>query len=380
MGRYVRVFLSSVIAGFEDFRNSAARAITSLGYEVSRAEDFGTSAASPQQACLAAAREADLIVLVLGSRYGAQQSSGLSATHEEYREARGSTPVLVFVQEEIDYEPDQSRFIREVQEWETGNLTQGFTSPGELQQAVTREVHRHVLSDASQPAGDDDLLGSAQDAIQGGVSYWHEPQLVFSLSAGPRQEILRPSELEDGKLARSIQQEALFGSHRLFVPETGTESSLRGDWLVLTQGASAIEIRATGSVVVRQPALSGGSDHFTLPALIEEDIENRLDVALRFSSMVLDQIDSVQRLSRVALVAEISDATHQAWRTRAEHMRSPHSISVGMHQGPATAHLSPAVRGRAELGRRSPALARDLMVLLRRELNRGHGYVGGRTS
>ena len=375
MGRFVRVFLSSVIAGYEDFRAAAADAISSLGYDVSRAEDFGASAATPQQACLAAVREADLAVLVLGGRYGAPQNSGLSATHEEYQEARGSIPVLVFVQEEIEYEPEQLRFIREVQDWESGNLTQGFSSTEELRQAVTRELHRHVLSDASQSAREDDLLDRAQDAIQGGVSHWQEPQLVLGISAGPLQEILRPSELEDGRLAQWVLQEALFGSNRLFVPEEGTERSPRGDWLVLTQGASTIEIQATGSLVVRQPALSDGHDQFAFRALIEEDIEDRLGVALRFSSVILDQIDSVRRLTRVALVAEITDATHQAWRTRAEHLQSPHSISVGMYRGPASAHLSPSARGRAELGQRASDFARDLTVLLRRQITGGQGDV-----
>ena len=364
-----------MIAGYEDFRTAAARGITSLGYEVSRAEDFGTSAATPQQACLAAVREADLVVLVLGGRYGAQQNFGLSATHEEYQEARGSTPVLVFVQDEIEYEPDQSRFIREVQEWESGNLTQGFTSPEGLRQAVTRELHRHVLSDASQPAGDDDLLERAQEAIRGGLSHWQEPQLVLSISTGPLHETLRPSDLEDGELTQWIQQEALFGSSRLFVPTAGIESALRADWLILTQGASTIEIQATGSIVVRQPALSGGRDHFSLPVLIEEDIEDRLGLALRFSSKVLDQIDSVRRLARVAFVGAITDATHQAWRTRAEHAQSPHSISVGMHRGPATAHLSPPVRGRPELGQRASDFARDLTVLMRRQIKSGQDGV-----
>ncbi|MXZ01092.1 DUF4062 domain-containing protein [Candidatus Poribacteria bacterium] len=372
MSGHVRVFLSSVIAGYEDFRDAAARGITSLGYEVSRAEDFGASAATPQQACLAAVREADLVVLVLGARYGALQGSGLSATHEEYHETRGSTPVLVFVQDGIDDEPEQAQFIREVQQWESGNLTQGFTSPEELQGAVTKEVHRHALSGAGEPIADDDLLDLARDHIQGGASHWHEPQLVLSLAAAPRQEILRPSELEDGKLSQWIQREALFGSSPLFVTEIGTDSTFRGNWLMLTQGVSTIEIEATGSIVVRQPALSRGSDHFTLPVLIEEDIEERLGTALQFSSKILDHIDPVRRLAQVALVVEISDATHQAWQSRAEHMQSPNSISVGMHQGPATAHLTPVVRGRAGLGLQSSTLARDLTVLLRRELQSGH--------
>ena len=90
----MNVFVSSVISEFEEYRAAARRAIISLGYETIRAEDFGASASSPQQACLAGVREAEITVLLLGGRYGAKQASGLSATHEEYREARRCRRVL----------------------------------------------------------------------------------------------------------------------------------------------------------------------------------------------------------------------------------------------------------------------------------------------
>ncbi len=73
-----------------------------------RSEDFGASPLSPQQACLAGVRESDMVILLLGARYGQKQESGLSPTHEEYREARDrQRPILVFVQGDVEREPDQ---------------------------------------------------------------------------------------------------------------------------------------------------------------------------------------------------------------------------------------------------------------------------------
>jgi Domain of unknown function (DUF4062) len=95
----MKVFVSSVIRGFEPFREAAVEAVRVLGHEPVRAEDFGASPDSPQQACLAGVRASDAVVLLLGARYGARQASGRSATHEEYLEARERCPVLVFVQE-----------------------------------------------------------------------------------------------------------------------------------------------------------------------------------------------------------------------------------------------------------------------------------------
>lgn len=87
----MKVFISSVIAGMEDHRAAAREAAESLGYTVIAAEDFRASPSSPQQVCLEGVRDADVVVFLLGARYGTPQTSGLSPTHEEYREARGTS-------------------------------------------------------------------------------------------------------------------------------------------------------------------------------------------------------------------------------------------------------------------------------------------------
>ena len=73
------------------------------------------------------------MVLILGERYGAKQTSGLSATHEEYKAAReAQKPVLVMVQKNVDREPLQYKFVQEVQDWATGHHRATFDSREEL--------------------------------------------------------------------------------------------------------------------------------------------------------------------------------------------------------------------------------------------------------
>src|SRR3954466_7233563 len=86
--RTMKVFISSLIRGLEAFREAAASGITTLGHRPVRAEDFGAAPDTPQQACLAGVRDADALVLIVTATYGHVQASRLSATHEEYREAR----------------------------------------------------------------------------------------------------------------------------------------------------------------------------------------------------------------------------------------------------------------------------------------------------
>ena len=367
----MKAFLSSVISGFESFRDEAASAVTSLGYEVVRAEDFGATASSPQQACLAGVREADVTILLLGEQYGAKQPSGLLATHEEYQEAQGRQPVLAFVQDQVDYEAAQAEFIREVREWETGNLTVSFTTEDDLRSAVTLGLHQYSVSAASGSVDERELLSLAEervDAPNASKFFGGKPEVVLSLAAGPRREVLRPSELEGDLLAQELHKEALFGAHPLFAVEAGASTTLRGDWLVLSQERSSVELNSSGDVVVRQSAVAADRGLIEIPALIEEDVRDSLAVALKISAAILDRIDSVKRLSHTATVAALTEVGGQAWRTREEHARSRNWGGTELSKDRAVVHLNPAVQTRAEFSQRADELAHDLMVLLRREL------------
>ena len=87
----------------------------------------------PRLRVLLGARAADALVLILGERYGHTQRSGLSATHEEYHEAREARPVLVFIQRgRPQPEERQAAFMSEVQGWERGHFTAHFSDVTEL--------------------------------------------------------------------------------------------------------------------------------------------------------------------------------------------------------------------------------------------------------
>jgi hypothetical protein len=113
----MKVFISSVITGFEDMRSAARRGIETLGHQVIEAEDFSASPRSPQRACLQEGRAADAVVLLLGAAYGVTQRSELSATHEEYLVVRDDDKVLVFVQSDVEREPSAAKFLVDVQGW-----------------------------------------------------------------------------------------------------------------------------------------------------------------------------------------------------------------------------------------------------------------------
>ena len=192
----MKVFLSSLITGFEALRDAANSGARTLGHVVIRAEDFGASGLSPQVACLAGVRDADVVVLILGSKYGYVQSSGLSATHEEYREARDSRPVFVLIEEDAEPEPSQAAFIREVQGWESGHFTATFHGADDLRDKVIRALYDYALATESGPLDEAELLDRAQQLVPTSRNFLGT-ELVVSITGGPRRAVLRPAELEE---------------------------------------------------------------------------------------------------------------------------------------------------------------------------------------
>ncbi len=367
---HVKVFISSLIGGYEPHRAAVAEAIESLGHQVVRAEDFPAGAGTPQQACLAAVRDADLVVLVLGERYGFRQQSGLSATHEEYREARERKPVLVFVESGVKREPTQQEFLDEVEVWSTGHFRAAFSSLAELRSAVVRAVHDYQLATAAGPVDETEMLARARALLPRGQAVTAGPVLALAVASGPHQQVLRPVELEHSDLATDIQREATFGQHTVLDSRDGTNVTVRSNALVLEQRSASVVVDQAGSSCIVQQARRDSDRHRTgIAALIEEEITASLARATRFAGWVLDRMDPLHRVTDVVPVVQITGAGYMPWRTRAEHAANPTTAAIHGNTNAVTVTLTPARRHRQALSHDADRIAADLTALLRRELH-----------
>src|SRR5436309_2112252 len=81
----------------------------------------------------------------------------VSAAHEEYHEARGRKPVLVFVQTGVPREPGEEKLVEEVSGWEGGQYREPFDSPTSLRAVVTGALHRWALSQQAGPVNEAEL-------------------------------------------------------------------------------------------------------------------------------------------------------------------------------------------------------------------------------
>lgn len=81
----MRVFISSVLAGLEEERDSLPGLIAAAGHECVRFEDFGAQPTPSREACARGVESSEVYVLLLGPRYGhVFPETGQSATHDEW--------------------------------------------------------------------------------------------------------------------------------------------------------------------------------------------------------------------------------------------------------------------------------------------------------
>lgn len=367
----MKVFVSSVMQGFEQYREAAFAAILSLDHDVISAEDFPASTGSSRIACLQGVRQADLVVLILGERYGwSDTASGLSPTHEEFREAIQQGKVIPFVQRGVTREVKQEEFVREVENYDTG-LHRGreFTTPEELRTEVTRAVSRHQFAAASTPVDVDAMLATACRLIpqqQRNMIRSGGPLLHLAVVGGPSQSILRPSEIEAQTTIDETVAALTNGPSAYFTYRLRTEPRLADGALVISQeNGAAFRIDESGAMLLSIP-VEKASGH--LSPLIEEHVAIALQQAISFGNTSLERFDPTHKLTRVVLAASIESSGFNSWRSLAEHRASPDSMQMSMHSDEAgPIHLNPPDRARMALKAEQRRIADDLLTLLRRQ-------------
>ena len=367
----MKVFISSVLSGYSEYREAASAAVRSVRHEVVRAEGFGARPDTPQQACLEGVRLSDLVVVILGATYGSIQNSGFSATHEEWNEAvENQKPVLVFVERVRVRDRRQDEFIAKVESWSQGRLRRSFASPTSLQEEVVRALNDHVTK-----APDDTSIAEMQSRAErvldlGHFGFYGSNPLSVVAAAGPRRRLIRPSELESPGISSYLQQAATFGRYSILDQEAATRRTIRNGSLCLIQEQNMIVLDEFGTVLVAQSSISKTTDiRKGFSGVIVEDLTEKIARGLRFVCEVLDQIDKLLRSPYVVPTVAISDVSYLPWRTRAEHALSPTSYTpCGVRGG--TVLADPVYRHRRALVNEAGELAEDLVFLLQRNSDR----------
>lgn len=367
----MNVFISSVVRGFEPFRDAAADAARVLGHGVLRSEDLPAGPDPAERACLDLVRRADVVVLLLGARYGAATERELSPTHQEYREARAAgKDTLAFVQAGVEPEPRQRAFIEEVRQWATGTVIRSFSTPDGLRDGVIRALSELALSRAAGRADPDEMAARAEAPLRELTRRVHDATLVLAVAPGPAQQLVRPQQMTDDAFQRELEKEALYGEAAILLRGAAVRTELERGVLTVHQDNAHLAFDADGTTVIAVPATRRDS-RSPLPALIREDIRDQLASGLRFIARTLDRVDPGGRTIDVAPLAALVNIGYSGWRTRAEQERDPNRLAMNVQALEiAVVRLHPASRRRRALTAEPMEIAEDLTELLRQEVVR----------
>lgn len=149
----MKVFVSSVIRGFEQFRGAARDAVIEASMQPVMTEDpelFPAQSLSPQTVCFQGIDNCDVFLLILGHHYGDLTESGLSAVEEEYWHARFNEKEIEVFVHSVDREAEQEEFLTRISEWESGHFQNQFSSAEDLKAKIIQALSKVPESHANQ--------------------------------------------------------------------------------------------------------------------------------------------------------------------------------------------------------------------------------------
>ncbi len=157
----IKVFISSIIEGYEDRRYAAEDAILCLNrdegfnFEVIRAECFPAfGKKSPQRACLDGVNGSDIYLGIYGESYGwINPMSNKSPTEEEFDEGwkdKNRKHIFAFVEETESKEPRQLEFLKKVEDYVEGRFRKKFANIDALKYEVARALRNSGFEECLQ--------------------------------------------------------------------------------------------------------------------------------------------------------------------------------------------------------------------------------------
>ncbi|MDE0231187.1 MAG: DUF4062 domain-containing protein [bacterium] len=240
----MKVFVSSVVDGFEEYRAVSKAAIESLGHVLTVIEITHPASPDPPRAlCLAEVERSDVLLLLLSGRYGEPQTGCKSPTHEEWDLARTlDKPILVFVQRGVCREQAQQEFIDEVSDWAEGRFRVSFSSPFELFREIVRALR--VLEEGLGDGPDENLSDGLPPACRGRI----ERLRALSPAAADRLVVLLSD--PDFRMAGALSR--LAENPPGWLAEAGPLA-----WEAISTFMDAHELQGSG--LARQKAIEAGS-------------------------------------------------------------------------------------------------------------------------
>ena len=376
-GPKLRVFVSSVIEGFADYRAAARNGIKAAGAEpVMVNEDLPSQGTSSRNACLDAIDSCDWLLSIVGERGGWTTPSGRLVVEEEFEHARvRSLSVLAFIQD-TKRDAQADRFVRRLSDYVDGMFRTKFQTPADLEQQIERAVRGRLQAVSPRNVEGRDL--SSHFAPDRDTS--RSTMLRLVLEPERQEEVVDPVRIASPDFGERLLELGHGKAVRVFSYSRAKTPQVEGGNLVIEQddtngrhGAEEyvrFELAESGRVLLDGNVTGrsgGGSAVDTMQDTFVIDVQTVEDVLagfLRFSAAVYAEIDPHQRHERFFYNVGLRGLGHRSLERNPQRkqsygmsMRSSDTIAAF----PTSRVLSRAalVNARDEIGR--------VIVLLERE-------------
>lgn len=227
----IRVFVSSVMDGFTEYRDAARLAISAANAVPVLVEDFPSLSSSPRNACLDGVRSCDAIVLIIGSRGGWTTPSGSLVVEEELDEARKSgMHVFIFV-EKTEHGEQAEELIQKVSEYVGGYFRTEFNTIENLSCDIKKAVQSIAITYC------EDAMPPIHNYFKDIPRLGDEAAIRFVLASTRNEDAIDPAILDSKSFADDIFRIAHNREVALFSYEHGKRTEVHADDISFIQEA-----------------------------------------------------------------------------------------------------------------------------------------------
>jgi predicted NACHT family NTPase len=264
MKRSLKVFLSGTVSDLAVEREIAIRAIEGLKLEAIRMDTFGSDYKTPLEASRQMVQNSDVFIGIYGGRYGYVPPSQSQSINEiEFDEARRTgKDILIYIKESEDVEPEQTKFLQRVTDFEGGYfLRPKFRTLPEIEEWLKEDLmallsSRFVTTPISKGSNLKDEYRAYVSNLYGKVTFAGLAQTPSGLSLPLRSVYVAPNlrEFDTSKKTEAsifnIEQELSHPTHTIIVGPPGS-----GKTMLLKQLACDIADRTELSALDLLPVL-----------------------------------------------------------------------------------------------------------------------------
>jgi Domain of unknown function (DUF4062) len=312
-----RVFVSSVMSGFEPYRAAARAGIIDAGMKPILIEDFPSLDTSSRSACLDLVQSSDVYVVVIGDRPGSSPL-GKPVVEEEFEEARRrKLPRLMFVQN-VQRDSETEALINRLSDFVLGRFRTTFDSPDDLRLAIATALKG--LSAMNIEKNDPSLIHELLDTRV------DDRTALLRLAFVPerKDEVFDALDFDATELRRSLFQLAHRDDVRLFDFEQGAKhATVEGSDLVLRQDAVrgsgpeigvTVRMREDGAVVIDQTIAGRTKNSHQLGLdfqIAESDVVEAIRSGIAFVNALYDERDRGHRFATFLFGAAVAGMNMQ---------------------------------------------------------------------